>query len=547
MQFSACSPHLWPQGSRTRRIFRRFTNAEKLLVCSKTTKKRLALLTIYTLAALAGLAPDRVFAASTQVFPTVTLTWDPGPDSNIAGYRLRYGSEPGNYTQAINAGNSSTAILSNLTAGSTYFAVVTAYSVAGTESAPSNEIGFAVSNFPAITANSFATAAPLSFSGAAKSLGKGSPYPSTINASSMAGLITNVTAHLNGLTHPNVAQLDFLLVGPGGQNVMLMSDAGGARSVSNINLIFDRSATASLTTARINSGTYLPTNLHPKGDKDAFPAPAPVKPYGNALSIFNGTTPNGGWNLFILDEATSGSGSITNWSLDITTQLAAPIVTTMVATGVTSSSATLNGTINPLGLPSIWSFNFGISSTYSNSQPAQTGGSDTTAALVAFTLTGLKPATTYHYQLTGQNGIGTSKGADLIFTTASLIDSDGDGIPNDYEVANGLNPKKASDAALDPDGDGLTNLQEYLAGTDPRSAASAFRITNVQPSGDDFLVTFSTVLGKRYQVQQTDDLLNVPWSVLQDNIRGSGRPVTIIDFAAGEAVSKRFYRAVLLP
>ena len=49
----------------------------------------------------------------------------------------------------------------------------------------------------------------------------------------------------------------------------------------------------------------------------------------------------------------------------------------------------------------------------------------------------------------------------------ALKDSDGDGMPDAWETAHGLNPNDASDAATDKDNDGYTNLEEYLNGTDP--------------------------------------------------------------------------------
>lgn len=51
-------------------------------------------------------------------------------------------------------------------------------------------------------------------------------------------------------------------------------------------------------------------------------------------------------------------------------------------------------------------------------------------------------------------------------------DSDGDGMPDGFEVQHYLNPSDASDASQDADGDGLTNLQEYDLGTDPTNADS---------------------------------------------------------------------------
>jgi len=56
-------------------------------------------------------------------------------------------------------------------------------------------------------------------------------------------------------------------------------------------------------------------------------------------------------------------------------------------------------------------------------------------------------------------------------------DSDGDGMPDGWEVQYGLNPTSGTDASADADLDGATNGAEFLAGTDPTSAAS------VPPSG----------------------------------------------------------------
>ena len=52
------------------------------------------------------------------------------------------------------------------------------------------------------------------------------------------------------------------------------------------------------------------------------------------------------------------------------------------------------------------------------------------------------------------------------------LDSDGDGLPDSFELANGLNPNSAADADLDPDNDGLSNLVEFLQGLDPQDASS---------------------------------------------------------------------------
>jgi len=122
---------------------------------------------------------------------------------------------------------------------------------------------------------------------------------------------------LKGLSHTWPDDLDVLLVGPGGQKVLLMSDAGAGNDINNVTLTFDDAAASNLPdNSAIGSGTYKPTDFV---TGDTFPSPAPAGPYGTALSVFNGLNPNGTWSLYVLDDEAGDSGSIAGgWSLDFT-------------------------------------------------------------------------------------------------------------------------------------------------------------------------------------------------------------------------------------
>ncbi len=74
----------------------------------------------------------------------VALAWNPSAGQNIAGYRLYSGTGGGGHMQRIDVGNTTTASVSNLTAGTTYYFVVTAYDTSDQESSPSNEVTYMV-------------------------------------------------------------------------------------------------------------------------------------------------------------------------------------------------------------------------------------------------------------------------------------------------------------------------------------------------------------------------------------------------------------------
>jgi subtilisin-like proprotein convertase family protein len=150
------------------------------------------------------------------------------------------------------------------------------------------------------------------------SAGVASLYPSTINVSGMGGIISKVTVKLKGLSHSYPSDLDVLLVGPNGQQVVLLSDAGSSKQISNVTVTLDDAASQSFSKSTINTGSYRPTNM---GSGDSFPAPAPGGSPASALSIFNGTSANGVWRLFVVDDQDQDAGTVAGgWEVAITTQ-----------------------------------------------------------------------------------------------------------------------------------------------------------------------------------------------------------------------------------
>ena len=141
--------------------------------------------------------------------------------------------------------------------------------------------------------------------------GPAGPYPATLNLAGLTGTITSLSVRLNGLTHTFPSDLDMLLVAPGGQRAMFMSDVGGGGDVSNLTLTFEDGAPAP-STSQLVAGTFAPTDISPG---DVMAAPAPAGPYTSALSAFNGTNPNGTWSLYIVDDIGADSGSLTSFTL----------------------------------------------------------------------------------------------------------------------------------------------------------------------------------------------------------------------------------------
>ena len=100
-----------------------------------------------------------------------------------------------------------------------------------------------------------------------------------------------------------------------------------------------------------------------------------------------------------------------------------PTATTRSATAIAQTGATLQASVNPNGAQTSVHFEYGTTTSYGQSVPAQTPGpilpAGTAAVPVSASLSGLTANTLYHFRIVATNAGGTTNGADLTFTTTT--------------------------------------------------------------------------------------------------------------------------------
>jgi subtilisin-like proprotein convertase family protein len=155
------------------------------------------------------------------------------------------------------------------------------------------------------------------------------PYPSEILVSGIPGPITDVNVRINGLTHNSPGDLGFVLVGPGGQALLLGDDVGdNANPAAGVNLTLDDSAPTQLPgSGPLASGSFTIADYFAgntfydlPGPGTAYASPGPANGNSATLaSVYNGQAANGTWSLFLRDFVNNPSGGTFagGWGLDI--------------------------------------------------------------------------------------------------------------------------------------------------------------------------------------------------------------------------------------
>jgi uncharacterized protein (TIGR02145 family) len=215
-----------------------------------------------------------------------------------------------------------------------------------------------------------------------------------------------------------------------------------------------------------------------------------------------------------------------------TTAGAAPIVTTVTATGLSSSGATLNGTVNGNGLSTTISFEYGLTASYgqaATATPGQVPGNGTYS--VNAILTGLTQGTTYHFRIKAVNSAGTSYGYDLPFTTTNastpVTDIDGN-IYTTVIIGSQVWMKEGLKTTKYTDGTAIPNVTDNTAwSTNSTGAYSDFSNT----------AAYSNTYGRLYNwyvVASTNAKKVCPtgWHVPDDS-----EWTTLITFLGGESLA----------
>jgi len=161
----------------------------------------------------------------------------------------------------------------------------------------------------------------------AGSVGRGDPYPSTINLTDLPDRAYDVNVTLRGFQHENPDDVDVLLEAPNGRASIIMADAGGNATLGSVTFSLNDEGGDPIP----DSGTIQSRQTDDSDEADAGEGYDPADYSGSddfpevddtqnvGFGAFDGVNPNGVWKLYVVDDENNGeSGAIANgWEIEI--------------------------------------------------------------------------------------------------------------------------------------------------------------------------------------------------------------------------------------
>ena len=224
----------------------------------------------------------------------------------------------------LNGSGQATATTSSLPEGNNN--ITATYNGASSYATSNGSTTQIVNNRTSVNGNQFCNTGAITLSPSNSS----NPYPSNIFVTGLSGNIQTVTVNLNSITASNPSEIALLLVGPGGQNMVILSGAGGTGAVT-IPVSLTLSDAGANPVSSLANAIFRPTAVT---SATSFPSTAPAvsgaaAPIGTASlnSVFSGINPNGTWSLYAIDHGTGNATIQGGWCLNLT--LNPPIVTSV--------------------------------------------------------------------------------------------------------------------------------------------------------------------------------------------------------------------------
>ena len=254
-----------------------------------------------------------------------------------------------------------------------------------------------------------------------------------------AGSFTSSITGLNGATVYYVRAYATNSVGTGYGMAMSFTSLGQAPTPTN-----SAATNVTTTSATINGSVnpnYLSTVITFEygtttsygSTATATQSPATGNTVTNVSADITGLSAGTVYHLRV--KAVNSLGTTYSSDVTFTTLGQVPTVTTLAATNISTTNASVNGTVNANYLSSVVTYDYGTTTGYGSTvtatQSPVTGNSNTS---VSANITGLTLGTTYHFRAKAVNSLGTSYGSDLTFatTTSSTTITDVDG--NIYNI-----------------------------------------------------------------------------------------------------------------
>lgn len=219
----------------------------------------------------------------------------------------------------------------------------------------------------------------------------------------------------------------------------------------------DAGATVTLNTGGLPSGATMAPVLPISGAGD---------PGVNSNFAWTPQPANSG-SYVVTYSVTDNTGSQVQGAVQINVStLPAPTVTGSPVTGITQTGATLNGIVNPNGVPTTYRFEYGLDVNYGGSTAPVSAGAGTADVPVSGAISGLALNTLYHYRLVSASAGGTSVTPDATFTTAGVAN-----MPPTVSLTAPSNPTTITEitplvlTATAGDADGVVTQVEFFEGT----------------------------------------------------------------------------------